>query len=144
GMKPAAARNPRDAMHRSNKARGILSKSLTGHRIPTQGVYPGLGDRWPNIAGERLAILIPAESFERITEKIVRGIFYIEDRKLIEPPHKITFFALTEANANIIESQLDRFGSVYAREPGIVVRRAVTPEDGVSSLFAIQFWKQFK
>ena len=74
----------------------------------------------------------------------MRGIFYIEDRKFIEPPHKITFLALAEANANIIESLLDNFGSVYAREPGIVVRRAVTPEDGVSSLFAIQFWKQFK
>ena len=34
--------------------------------------------------------------------------------------------------------------AVYAREPGIVVRRAVAAEDGVSSLFAIEFWKQFK
>jgi hypothetical protein len=32
----------------------------------------------------------------------------------------------------------------YAREPGALVRRFVTPQDGVSSVFEIEFWQQFK
>ena len=142
-LKPAAARNPRDAQHRLGKGRRILTESLVGDQIPDHGVFPGLGDRW-NIPGERTAILIPADSFKRITEKIVRGIFYIEEQKFIEPPHKVDFFALFNEDAAFIEQVLAKFGTIYAREPGIVVRRAVVPEDGVSSIFAIEFWKQFK
>jgi hypothetical protein len=33
---------------------------------------------------------------------------------------------------------------VYAREPGLVVRRAVAPEDGISAVFAITLWQRFK
>jgi hypothetical protein len=142
-LKPAAARNPRDAQHRLGKGRRILAQALVGDQIADHGVFPGLGDR-RNIPGERTAILVPADSFKRITEKIVRGIFYIEEQKFIEPPHKVDFFALFNEDAAFIEQTLDKFGTVYAREPGIVVRRAVAPEDGVSSLFAIEFWKQFK
>jgi hypothetical protein len=43
-----------------------------------------------------------------------------------------------------LEATLSKFGTEYAREPGIVVRRAVAHEDGISSLFEITFWKQFK
>lgn len=143
-MKPAAAHNSQDASHRLNKARRVLSEVLKGDQIPTRGVYPGLGDRWPELPGERTAIHIPEESFRRITEKIVRGIFYIEEQKFIEPPHKIEFFALAQQDAGFLEQILSKYGTVYAREPGIVVRRAVAHEDGVSSLFAIEFWKQFK
>ena len=58
---------------------------LQGEQIPDHGVFPGLGERWADIPGERTAILIPTQSFERITEKIVRGIYYIEDGIYIAP-----------------------------------------------------------
>jgi hypothetical protein len=143
-MKPAAARNSRDAKHRLDRARRVLVEALHGDDIPSHGIYPGLGDRWRELAGERIAVLVPVESFRLITEKIVRGIFFIEEQKFIEPPNKIDFFALGEEDAVFWEQVLDKFGTVYAREPGIVVRRAVAPDDGVSSLFSIEFWKQFK
>jgi hypothetical protein len=142
-LKPAAARNPRDAQHRLRQGRRILAEALVGDQIPDHGVFPGLDDRW-SIPGERTAVLMPVDSFKRITEKIVRGIFYIEEQKYIEPPYKVDFLVPVNEDAAFIEQTLDKFGTVYAREPGIVVRRAVAPEDGVSSLFAIEFWKQFK
>jgi hypothetical protein len=43
-----------------------------------------------------MAVLIPKESFERITEKIVRGVYFIEDGLFIEPPYAIDFYALPE------------------------------------------------
>jgi hypothetical protein len=100
--------------------------------------------RWTDLNEKPVALLIPAESFRRITEKIVRGIFYIEEEKFIEPPYEIDFFALAEEAALSWEQVLDKFGTVYAREPGIFVHRAVPPEDGISALFAINFWQQFK
>jgi hypothetical protein len=97
-LKSAEARDARDARHRHGKRQKILAEALEGNQIPDHGVFPGLGDRW-DIPGERTAILISKVSFERITEKIVRGIFYIEDKKFIEPPYKINFFALAPEDA---------------------------------------------
>lgn len=143
-VKPAAARDTRDAWHRLGKGQRILAQALQGEQIPDHGIFPGLGDRWKDVPGERTAILISTKSFERITEKIVRGIFYIEDGVFIEPPYKIEFYALPEGGIPFWNDALQRWGKVYAREPGIVVRRAVAHEDGLSSLFEITFWKQFR
>jgi hypothetical protein len=143
-VNPAAAHNPRDAQHRLGKGQRILARALQGDQIPDHGVFPGLGDRWAEIRGERAAILISKESFERITEKIVRGIYHIEDGIFIAPPYTIDFFALPEGGITPWTDALDRWGKVYAREPGIIVRRAIAQDDGMSSLFEITFWKQFK
>jgi hypothetical protein len=143
-LKASAGRNPRDAQHRLNKGRKILAEALQGDQIPDHGVYPGLHDRWSALGEKPVAILLPVESFKRMTEKIVRGIYYIEDGIFIEPPYEIDFYALPEDGIAAWKDALDRFGSVYAREPGIVVRRAVAHEDGISSLFEITFWRQFK
>ncbi len=143
-LKSSAARNPRDARHRLGKGRKILTEALQGGQIPDHGIFPGLGNRRANVNEEPVAVLVPAESFQRITEKIVRGIYYIEDGIFIEPPYEIEFYALPENDIAPWKDALDRFGSVYAREPGIMVRRAVAHEDGISSLFEITFWKQFK
>ena len=143
-LKPAAARNPRDAQHRLGRRKQILAQALQGHQIPDHGVFPGLGDRWPEKPGGRTAVLVPKKSFEQITEKIVRGIFFVEDGIFIEPPYAIEFFAFPEEGNTYWTDALDRWGKVYAREPGVIVRRAVAHDDGMSSLFEIIFWKQFK
>jgi hypothetical protein len=144
-LKPGAARNSRDARHRRNKRDKILAEALQGDQIPDHGIFPGLGDRWTDLKEVPHALLVPAESFERITKKIVRGIYYIEDRLFIDPPYEIGFFALPDDDGTALwKDALDRFGSVYAREPGVVVRRAVSNEDRLYSLFEITFWRQFK
>jgi hypothetical protein len=112
--------------------------------IPKSAAYPGLGERWARSSHEGIGILIPAESIRRLTEKIVRGIYYLEDEKFIEPPFFIEFFALTDESAEPVKDILDRFGSVYAREPGIIVRRAVPEDAPMNSIFEIEVWEQFK
>jgi hypothetical protein len=144
-LKPGAARNPRDALHRLSKRNKTLAEALQGDQIPNHGIFPGLGKRWTEPKEESLAVLVPAKSFERITKKIVRGIYYIEDHLFIDPPYDIEFYALPEDDGVALwKDALDRFGSVYAREPGVLVRRAVAHEDRLCSLFEITFWKQFK
>ena len=73
----------------------------------------------------------------------MRGIFYIEDGILIEPPYVVNFYALPEEDNTVWQHALERWGKIYQRPPGIVVRRAVA-DDGMSSLFEVTFWKQFK
>jgi hypothetical protein len=91
-----------------------------------------------------MALTIPVESFRRITEKIVRGITYLEGKHYIEPPHRVHFFAPNDEGAVPVRELVELAGTTLARDPGIVVRRAVVPEDRVSALYEIEFWKQFK
>ena len=78
---------------------------------------------------EQVAVLISADGVNRIAEKIVRGIFYVEDKKFIEPPYTVDVFALDPRNERYVRQPIDRFGKTYSREPGIIVGRVVAPED---------------
>ena len=97
----------------------------------------------PPAGGPARGAHISEDGFHRLAEKIVRGIFYVVDRKFIEPPFAVESFPLDPSSSGPVREVLDRFAVTYAREPGIVVRRAVT-EDGVSSLFEIEFWGQLE
>ena len=143
-MNPEVAKNASDKRGRAALLKRVKSRLLQGSQIPKSGIYPTLNERWGCQAGSGIALTIPADSFRRITEKIVRGIFFIEHERFIEPPYTVQFYALNDEGAKPIREYLDQAGETFAREPGVVIRRAITPEDGMSSLFEIEFWGQFK
>lgn len=142
--RPSAGKSERDRNARAALRKRVLNEALEGAAVPQIGMYPGLGERWGRPREDQLAVLVPADSFRRLTEKIVRGIFYVEDGKFIEPPFAVEFLALDPSNGKSVREVTDKFGAIYAREPGVTVRRAVAPEDRMSSMFEIEFWGQFK
>lgn len=143
-IKPEAGKSERDRSARAARAARLGAQLIDGPAIPLQSVYPGLGERWGRPAGSGIGIPIPAESFRRLTEKIVRGIYFIEHKKFIEPPYIIEFYALTDEGAEPIKALIEQHGREYAREPGIVVRLAVPHDDPMSSLVEISIWAQVK
>src|SRR5262249_54638373 len=88
-------------------------------------------------------VLIPKRSFERIAEKIVRGMYYLNGEHFIEPPYKVNFFPLDSAGNAVLIPMLER-GERFAREPGIVIRRIKASDDHFRSIFEIELWKQLK
>jgi hypothetical protein len=88
-----------------------------------------------------VALLIPVTHFHDITRKIVAGFVYCQDKKFIDPPFKIEFFDADRGQ--VFVPILDRFAQIHAREPAVVIRRALAPDDGISSIFEIQFWRHF-
>jgi hypothetical protein len=142
-MRVSAGKNARDALMRAARARKMLGEALEGDAIPGHGVYPGMQEKWGRPTSEQIAITIPKASFERITEKIVRGIYYLNGGHFIEPPYKVDFFALDDAGAAFLTPLLER-GDRYAREPGLVVRRVAASENHLHSVFEIVLWEQMK
>jgi serine/threonine protein phosphatase PrpC len=142
-INPSNAKNDKDRRARLAKRKEILKDAFEGENIPRQAVYPNFGVHPHLPLRDQTAITVPAKSVQRLAEKIVRGISLIEDGKLIEPPYKISYFVLSDAGATPILEMLERYGSIHAREPGIVVRRAVAPEDATSSFFLIEIWSRF-
>jgi hypothetical protein len=117
---------------------------LKGSDIPSNAIYPRFGEKWGRLPDQQDPVLIPKNSVDRLFEKIIRGLVYIEDGRFIEPPHTVDLFPLQEHDATVFTSLLDKFGKVHARGPGIVVRRAVAPEDGLSAIYEITIWGMFQ
>jgi hypothetical protein len=143
-MKPEFAKDERDKAARAARAAQLRRELLHGPNIPRSAVYPGLGERWGRSTNEGIGVRVPAESLRRLTEKIVRGIYYLEDQMFIEPPYVIDFYALDDEGAEPLRTLLKRFAQNYAREPGIEVRRAMPEDAPMNSIFEINIWGQFK
>jgi hypothetical protein len=137
---PRYGKSLRDKQLRMAKRKKILRELAKAYQVHKQAIYPGFEEKWNRPLEEQSAILLPAKSLQKLTEKIVRGIFFIEDQRFIEPSYGIQFFALTNQDARPMVDIVNRFGTTYAREPGIVVDRAVTPGDRTSSVFRIVIW----
>ncbi len=143
-LDPRYARNERDRRVRQAKRDKVLRETLRGDKIPPTAVYPGFEEKWGRPASKQTVVTIPAKGLRRLTDKIVRGVFYLEDGKFVEPPYRVTFYAADEQRASVLTPLLDQYGKTYAREPGITVRRAVAVEDQLSSLFSIEIWSTLR
>jgi hypothetical protein len=138
---PKTARTERESRARAARLRKISGTRLVGDQIPTVGIYPGFEERWIRPESERGALRIPKASFEMLTKKIVRGIFWQKHRRFIEAPYNIEFYALPSVPEL---TAILRHGETLAHEPGIRVTFAIAAEDGISSHFEIEIWGTFK
>jgi hypothetical protein len=141
-LDPSFAKNPRDARLRELKLRKIMGGVIEEGQIGARTEYPTTIVRAPT--SNRRFVSIPAANFRRLTEKIVRGIVYVDRQAFIEPTYVIEHHAIGDEASKPIVDVLDRFGTTFANEPGIVVRRAVSKEDPIASVFSIEVWKSFK
>lgn len=143
-LDPRYAKSEKDRKFRQAKREKISREVWLGVAIPQKHLYPGFGLYTQLPLQEQGAISISSSSVSKLAEKIVKGIFYIEDNIFIEPPYRIDTFVLDGKDAQPVLEAIKSFGSIYAREPGITVYRAVLPEDHISSLFAIKIWERFE
>jgi hypothetical protein len=143
-LNPDAGRNARDTTARASMRERILRQSYNGLNIPRQAIYPGFGPQSTQSEAEQVAITISARGLKQLTEKVVRGLTYLEEGKLIETTHEIENFVVNEAGASEFCAALDRFGTTHERPPGLRIRRAVIQEDRVSGIFEIEIWGQLK
>ena len=143
-MKPEFAKNDRDRSKRAARAARLSRELLSGSEIPWDSVYPSLGERWGRSPNQGIGIQVPAISLRRLTEKIVKGIYFLDRKVFIEPPYEICFYALTDEGAGPIKALIETHGREYAREPGIVVRLVIPEDEPMCSLVEISVWGQFK
>ena len=142
-LDPSQGRNFKDRLRREKKRQRILQEMIKGNAIPDEGAYPGLEERWGRPKQDQAALRVDAEYLRRVVEKIIKGITYIEDNRYLDARTEIEHHVVAGEGAEPIEQVLARYGITHSREPGIEVMRAVTPDDGISSLYKITIWGQF-
>lgn len=143
-LNPELAKNEVDRKARDAKRNQVLRRLLKGSEVPSNAIYPKFEEKWSRSPEQQIAVPIPKNSVDRLFEKIIRGLVYIEDVSFIEPPYKVDLFPMHEHSATEFISLLEKFGEVHACGPGIVVRRAVAPEDGLSAIYEITIWGIFQ
>lgn len=139
---PTKAKNPIDKLHRSARRDRLFRESLHGDAIPDGPEFPGFGERWGRPKSEQVAITVSPENLERFAEKIVRGVFYVQDEIFIDPPFKVDVHILDSKGIEVLSESLDQFGIVYSLDPCLRVSRALAVEDQRSSLLSILIFEQ--
>jgi hypothetical protein len=144
-LSPDSRRDDKDAGARAAQKQKILRQSFTGSDIPYQSVYPGFGPQEDVPPSERISLTVANEDRERLAQKIVRGITYLEDKTFLDESQQIKVPVLTDAEARPIEELLREGGQTYERRPAITVRRAVAHQDRrMSAVYSITIWGHFK
>jgi hypothetical protein len=142
-INPRYAKNPKDARARQRTRETFLAQAKPASQAPKETLYPGFANH--SSADEAgIAISIPAKGLQKLTEKICRGIFYLEDGIFVESPYSVVHHVVSDYDAARIIAVLDQVGKVYAREPGLTVRRAVPIDNPDAALFAIEIWGQLR
>ncbi len=139
-LNPSVARDSRDARARGAHRQTIFEQSFRGVGIPTQGIYPGFGFHPGVAAAEQVAFRFSRKALNRLAEKIVRGITYLQDRRLIKPPCRIELYALDSDGATPVREILKRWGQEFRREPGIAVRRTASWDEFAQTVYEIEIW----
>jgi hypothetical protein len=142
-MNPQFAKDEIDRLARESQRKKMLGQLIEGADIPTASIYPRFGEKWGRPQEQQVAVPIPKKSVDRLFEKIVRGLVYIEDGRYIEPPYAVSLHPTYQTDMPEVAGILDKFGTTHARGPGIVVRRAVVPEDGLTAIYEITIWGMF-
>lgn len=140
-LDPRSAKNARDAAHRHKRALKFKRLLKPVAEVPQESIVP-MFPRQPEWPDARYGITIPRASLQALAEKISRGIFFIEDEQYIEAPYEITHYA-REAPQDLVD-MVEQHGTMYAREPGIAVTRAVADDDRITAMFRIEIWGQFR
>ena len=137
-------RDERDAARREALRQKLLAQTLKGEKVPRSAIYPGFGPMAELPEREQVAMPISATAIRRLAEKVVRGLIYVLDGKLVEQPYVVEVHVLDDAGATPIREALVKHGKAFERGPGITVTRAVTPEDGLSGFYEVEIWGRFK
>lgn len=139
-LNPALAKSERDRRHREATRKKILSQLLMGAAIPQHAVLPWFeGDRGAS-REQQVGIVVPEEALLRLSEKLVRGMFYIRSKEYIEETHLISTHFMHDEDAGWFAELVGRFGVEEHRGPGVRIGLAVAADDPRVGMAKIELW----
>lgn len=137
-------KDEKDSRARQNAGQRFIAELTPLEQVPDHSLLPGFKEPLSQRQLETGGVRIPRKALHRFAEKICRGIFYIEEKMFIDASYEIEAHVVKEGGGAEVDAILDQYGASYTRGPGLVVRRAKTNDDPMSSLFSIETWGQLK
>jgi len=141
-ISPQCARNNHDAEQREKRRRKLAKGMIDPTIVPLSSIFPGFGFHEGCDPVQERAVTIAEDDLKAIATKIIRGTTWVIDRKYIEQDYEIGIYFVRDKRLFPFYRPLLRYGKTYTLGPGLTVVRAVADEDGVSSLYYLEFWQQ--
>jgi hypothetical protein len=142
-IRPQHGKNDRDKRARA-AARDKLRKEVAVLDKPPEGTFPNFGPQPGTVYDKYLRIWIPQEGLFKLGRKIVRGLSYLLEDRLLPDDNSIEiFFVEDHVSADLLAS-VRPAGKIHHRGPGIIVERAVAADDAAISLWHITILGRLK
>ncbi|MBL1141335.1 MAG: hypothetical protein HND53_04805 [Proteobacteria bacterium] len=145
-INPKYGKNNKDKKARQNKQNRILQDMHYFEELPKDGIFPGFERNHIIGLDGNLppAIQLPARDLKRLTKKIVKGISFVSNELYIDDVYDIEMHVLNDLGAQPFIDIINKHGEVLDKGPGIIIRRAISHEDPICGVYAIEIWEQFK
>lgn len=105
--------------------------------------FPYLPDEPPvEDASPQLALLVGESSLSRLAEKLVRGITFLEEGRLITEAYRMTPAFYPESVRAHILAKFDRILIPHEKPQRVRIRRAPKPGDRVEAFFDVLLWER--
>jgi hypothetical protein len=115
----------------------LRKEVIISNEPPQEGVFPNFGPR-PGVTYDKyVTVPVPKDSFVKLGRKIVRGLTYILESRLLPNDGAIGIYFVDDGKFGDLLAQVEASGKTYHRGPGIVVERAVAVDDLAISLWHI-------
>lgn len=136
-IRPQHSRNDRDKRARTALRDSLRAQVTISNEPPAEGVFPNFGPQKGITYDKYVTIPIPADSLIRLGRKIVRGLTYVLESRMIPDDAAISVYFVEDGKVPELLAQLRASGKTYHRGPGIVVVRSVASDDRNMSLWRI-------
>ncbi|MCK5594947.1 hypothetical protein KAI19_02070 [bacterium] len=131
------AKTSKDARLRLKTRQKLISNLISRDQIKKSSLLPS---KQP-VPNTPFGILIPDAEYKKMGRKFIRGITYVINSAYIDSTHKISIYFQNEVNTSYIHELLKEHGEKYSCGKGIIIERAVLPEDVQSGVYYIELWE---
>lgn len=136
-ISPNHGHNEKDARHRLLKRKKIKDEALFFLEVPSYGILPGFGPQ-KNIDRPLATVKISEKSIKLLGYKLIRGLTFVLDKRVIKQDYKIEIFIPDERKIRDLIREMERLGTKYYRGPGFEFTRAVAADNEFAQLFMIK------
>ena len=143
-VRPEYGQDRKDRQAREQKLEKTLRELIVFRLLPDHGIFPNFGPLQSPCTQGHIGMPLSKYQIERLAEKVVRGVTFIEDGLYIDERYNLEIFILADAGATPVIEMIEKHGVQLHRGPGLIVRRAVIPEDRRSGLYAVEIWGRAK
>jgi len=141
-LNPKAAKNERDQKMRHGKALKIV-RGIFRADGSTKGMFPNFGYHAGWKPEEQYGVYIPADKIEKFGCKMVRGLEYKLQGRVIDPSSKLEVFYCHEDTIQDVIQVIHRFGKHHVITPGFEFYRASPDQSNKHALYQIRIWDKF-
>ena len=140
----AQGKDDRDKKAREKNRDGILEQVKIYQDISDINIFPGF-EPLSSIQYEDYKTLeISEELLKNISEKLIRGITYIDTGFYIEDSHTIDSKVKLDPKTFLYWVPIIRNGKTLEKSPVMLVKKVVDKSDHVSGMYYIEIWEKLK